>query len=63
MFRCCSSFRFLKTFPSQGSRRAVTVKVPRSANCEIVCERIAEELDVVEARVVLRDKRGGEVVR
>ncbi|CAM9247015.1 unnamed protein product [Laminaria digitata] len=50
------------TFPSQGSRRAVTIKVPRNGNCDTVCERIAEELDVVEARVVLRNNRGGAIV-
>lgn len=27
-----------------------------------LCDSIAEELDIVEARVVLRDVRGGEVI-
>lgn len=49
-----------KTFPSDGSRSAVTVKVSRNDTCETLCNSIAAELDVAEARIILRDKREGD---
>lgn len=55
-----SPLSLLKSFSSEGSRPAVTVKVGRTATCQSVCESIAAELDVAEARVVLRDNTRGE---
>ncbi|CAM9837616.1 unnamed protein product [Pylaiella littoralis] len=45
-------------FPAESSRQAVVVEVSKTATCETVCESIAAQLDVADARVVIRDKRG-----
>lgn len=47
-------------FPATGKRASVAVAVPQHATCESVCESIAAELDVEEARVVLRKTDDGE---
>lgn len=49
-----------QNFPAEGSRKAVIVEVSRTSTCETVCESIAAQLDVADARVVIRDRRGGE---
>lgn len=38
------------------------MEVSRTTTCEALCGLIAAELDVADARVVLRDRREGEVV-
>ena len=48
-----------QSFPAEGPRQAVAVEVLRSATCETLCGLIATQLDVADARVVLRDRRGG----
>lgn len=51
-----------QTFPAEGSRQAVVVEVSRTTTCETVCESIAAQLDVADARVIIRDRRGGETL-
>eukprot|EP00752_Nemacystus_decipiens_P010049 g8959.t1 len=50
------------TFPAEGSRPTVTVEVSRTTTCEALCGLIAAELDVADARVVLRDQREGAMI-
>eukprot|EP00903_Cladosiphon_okamuranus_P014853 g13754.t1 len=50
------------TFPAEGSRRAVAVEVSRTTTCEALCGLVAAELDVADARVVLRDRREGAMI-
>ncbi|CAM9285916.1 unnamed protein product, partial [Scytosiphon promiscuus] len=48
------------SFPATASRKdAAVVQVARRATCETVCESIAAQLDVADARVVLWDGRRG----
>jgi len=49
-----------QNFPAEGPRQAVVVEVPKGATCETLCGVIAAQLDVADARVVLRDNSGGE---
>lgn len=50
---------FVQVFPSNGDRPAVTVRVYRNDTCETVCAVIAAKLDIMEARVLLRDTKAG----
>lgn len=50
---------FCQVFPSNGERSAITIRVSRNDTCETLCAAIAAKLDIMEARVLLRDTERG----